>query len=302
MRPSPFFPLALGLLLSGFAGGSASAQVGELPGQVSARIAPPAPVPFGPGELLTYKVKVGFFEVGRGHMQVEGLEEIRGHTTYRVSMGIEGGLWWYDLTDLFRSWFDVEDLVGRRFVKDQDENGKLRYEHWEFFPEERRYERVDKDEKGEIPTSEPLDDISFLYYARTLPLEVGDEYVLNRYYTERGNPVVLRVLRKDTVEVPAGTFETIVVRPIIQTRGLFGQGGEAEVHFTDDDRRLMVYMRAKVPILGSLTLHLRTITEGRPLRAPGGEARDARATSSGGNPGVHSPGVPLPGVLSPGGT
>ncbi len=290
MRPSPFSSLALALLVSAFAGGSTRAQVAELPGQVTARIAPPAAVPFGPGELLTYKVKLGVFEVGHGHMQVEGLEEIRGHTTYRVSMGIDGGIWFYHMTDLFRSWFGVEDLVGRRFIKDQDEDGKLRYEHWEFFPEERRYERVDKDEEGEIPTSEPLDDISFLYYARTLPLEVGDEYVLNRYYTERGNPVVLSVLRKDTVEVPAGTFETIVVRPIIQTRGLFGQGGEAEVHFTDDERRLMVYMRAKVPIVGSLTLHLKNITEGRPLRAPGGEGRDARATSSGDSPGVPSPG------------
>lgn len=290
MRRSPFCPFVMALLLSTFPGGSAWAQVAELPGQVSARIAPPAPVPFGPGELLTYKVKLGVFEVGHGHMQVEGLEKIRGHTTYRVSMGIDGGVWFYHITDLFRSWFGVEDLVGRRFIKDQDEDGKLRYEHWEFFPEERRYERVDKEDEGEIPTSEPLDDISFLYYARTLPLEVGDEYVLHRYYTERGNPVVLRVLRKDTVEVPAGTFETIVVRPIIQTRGLFGQGGEAEVHFTDDKRRLMVYMRAKVPLVGSLTLHLRTITEGRPLRVPGGESKDPGATASGDSPGVLAPG------------
>ncbi len=275
MKRSLFLKAALTLLMMAFGGASAGAQVAEIPGRVTARIAPPAPVPFGPGELLTYQVKLGPFSVGRGHMQVEGLETVRGHLSYRVSMGIEGGIPFYHMTDLFRSWFRVEDLVGLRFIKDQDENGKLRYEHWEFFPEERRYERVDKEDEGEIPTSEPLDDISFLYYARTLPLEVGDEYVLNRYYTERGNPVVLRVLRKDTVEVPAGTFETIVVRPIIQTRGLFGQGGEAEVHFTDDERRLMVYMRAKVPsFIGSLTLHLREITEGRPLRTPGGGTVD----------------------------
>jgi hypothetical protein len=259
----------------------AAAQVPDLPTRVTANIKPPLPAPFGPGELLTYEVKVGFFTVGRGHMQVVGLESVRGARSYHLAMGIEGKALWYRIEDLFQSWIGVHDLVGRRFIKDQDEGGKKRYEHWEFFPEEKRYERVDNGDTGEIPTSEPLDDISFIYYARTLPLEVGDEYVLERYYTPRGNPVVLQVLRTDTVEVPAGTFETIVVRPIIQTRGLFGQGGEAEVHLTNDERRLMVYMRAKIPIVGSLTLHLRTINEGSPLRAPGGQDSDAMAHPSG---------------------
>jgi len=99
---------------------------------------------------------------------------------------------------------------------------------------------------------------------------VGKEYTFNRYFRESGNPVVLRVLRKETVTVPAGTFETVVVRPIIQTRGLFSQGGEAELYFTDDHRRLLVQMRSKVPLVGSISLHLRSITEGRPLRVPPG--------------------------------
>ncbi len=74
--------------------------------------------------------------------------------------------------------------------------------------------------------------------------------------------MLLRVVRRDEVEVPAGVFKTIVVEPTIQTRGLFGKGGEAELHFSDDERRLLVYMRSKVPVLGSLTLHLREIREG----------------------------------------
>jgi hypothetical protein len=227
-------------------------------------------------------VKLGIFTVGQGHMQVVGLETVRGHSTYHLAMGIQGGVPFYSIDDLFQSWIGVSDLVGRRFIKRQEEGGKKRFEHWEFFPEERRFERVDNGATGDIPTSEPLDDISFIYYARSLPLEVGEEYVLERYYTERGNPVVIQVLRTDTVRVPAGEFETIVVRPIIQTRGLFGQGGEAEVHLTNDERRLMVYLKAKVPLVGSLTLHLRTINEGRPLRAPGGEGADATAQPPGG--------------------
>ncbi len=79
---------------------------------------------------------------------------------------------------------------------------------------------------------------------------------------------MLRVLRKETVNVPAGTFETIVVQPIIQTDGLFGQGGQAEVFFSDDERRLLVHLRSRVPIVGSLSLHLRSYEPGTRLSAP----------------------------------
>jgi hypothetical protein len=224
-------------------------------------------VPFGPGEVLDYKLKLGVFGVGEGRMAVVGLDSVRGHGTYHVALSISGGVPFFGVDDVMQSWFDIRTLATRRFIQDVDEGSYERYRHYEIFPEERRYERRDKIAGGELPTSLPLDDVSFLYFVRSLPLEVGEEYSFDRYFKEGGNPVVIRVLRKDTVEVPAGTFETVVVQPIIQTKGLFSQGGEAELHFSDDPRRLLVYLRSKVPLVGSLTLHLKSITEGVPLRS-----------------------------------
>lgn len=225
-----------------------------------------APVPFGPGERAVYQVKLGPVSVGEGHMEVHGLESVRGRRSYRVSMGLSGGIPLARVDNLYQSWIDVEKLASLRFIQDQHEVRYERFRHFEFFPEERRWERSDVDESGELPTDLPLDDISFVYFARTLPLEVGDTYELDRYFKEDGNPVILKVVRKDRVEVPAGTFNTVVVEPIIQTDGLFGEGGEAEIHFTDDDRRIMVQMNSRVPVVGSLSLHLRDLDEGRPLR------------------------------------
>ena len=108
-----------------------------------------------------------------------------------------------------------------------------------------------------------------LFPGLPVPLEVGEEYSFSRYFKESGNPVILRVLRKEVVEVPAGTFRTIVVQPLIKTSGLFGQGGEAELYFSDDEHRYLVLMRSKVPLVGSLSLHLREIEQGSPLVAPG---------------------------------
>ncbi len=82
---------------------------------------------------------------------------------------------------------------------------------------------------------------------------------------------MLRVVRRDTVKVPAGTFRTVVVRPTIKTSGLFGEGGEAELHFTDDEYHTLVLLRSKVRLIGSISLHLRRYdAPSRDIIAPGG--------------------------------
>lgn len=218
-------------------------------------------IPFGVGENLRYKVKAGIFSVGEARMSIGPLDTINGYPTYVAEWHIEGGIPFYSMDSKYRTWMDVENLVSRKFVKDQDEGGRKRYREYDFYPEERRWHRIDYDSTGTLPTSLPLDEISFVYFARTLPLEVGDRYTFHRFFQDDGNPVVLDVIRKDERSVGAGKFRTIVVRPTIQTRGLFAEGGEAEIHFSDDERRLVVYMKSKLPGM-NLTLHLEGIEEG----------------------------------------
>ena len=281
---SRLLPLGTFLLcLMGMSGEPLSGQIPELTGRVSAKLDRPQKVPFGPGEHLTYDVKLGVLgKKGEGFMSVDGLETVRGRTTYRVTMAYQGGFLFAKVRDHFQSWFDVSNLVTLRSIEDTQQIRRKRYKHWEFFPETMVWERHDNGNSGPMPTSEPLDQISFFYFVRTLPLEVGEEYTLNRYFRESGNPVILRVLRKDTVDVPAGTFPTIVVQPIIKSSGLFGEGGEAELYFSDDPRKLLVLMESNIPVLGRLSLHLREITEGSPLTTVGDPGT---SQASGGAPG-----------------
>ena len=232
-----------------------------------------ARTPWGPGERLEYNVKLGVFSVGEGHMTLSAPDTVQGRPTYHATMGIEGGVPFARVDDETHSWFDTRSLQTWRFIQDINEVNYESFRHYEMFPERRRWERQDNDESGPLGSSIPLDDISFVYYIRTLPLEVGKTYTLSRYFKEDGNPVVVRVLRKDTRDVPAGTFETIVVKPVIRTDGLFAEGGNAEIHFSDDERRLLVYLRSEIPVVGSITLHLKNIQEGLPLNP------DARAAA-----------------------
>ncbi len=224
-----------------------------------------ASVPFGPGERAIYQVKFGPFSVGEGRMEVAGVEEVRGHSSYRIEWAISGGVPGARVNDRWQSWVDVEGLYSHRHIADISEVRYRAYRHWEFFPREGRWLREDNGEEGELGSSQPLDEVAFVYYVRTLPLRVGDVYTLPRYFRESGNPVVVRVLRKDRITVPAGTFNTVVVQPIIRTRGLFSEGGKAEIHFSDDHRRILVQMQSRLSF-GSLSLHLRSLEEGEPLR------------------------------------
>lgn len=234
-----------------------------LPTRIESRV---AEVPFGPGETAEYQVKLGPLSVGAGLMQVVSVEPVRGHPSYFASWMIEGGIPFARVDDHYRSWFDIETLATRRSIQDIREVRYRAHRRYEIYPEEGRWERLDNDDADTLSTDAPLDDISFIYYVRTLPLEVGETYTLDRYFRADRNPVVVQVLRKETIEVPAGTFDTVVVRPIIKSRGLFGEGGEAEVYFTDDDRRILVRLSSRVPVVGSLSLHLRDYQEGTRLR------------------------------------
>src|SRR5439155_211759 len=71
---------------------------------------------------------------------------------------------------------------------------------------------------------EPLDDASFLYWIRTLPLEVGKRYEYARYFRPDRNPVILEVVKRERVSVAGKKWRALVVSPKIpQGRGIFAE-------------------------------------------------------------------------------
>ena len=72
----------------------------------------------------------------------------------------------------------------------------------------------------------------------------------------------IRVLRRERVQVPAGTFDAIVVQPTVKTRsGIFGEDGRAEVWLSDDDERVVLQLKSNLSI-GSLNLYLKSHRRG----------------------------------------
>jgi len=217
------------------------------------------PVPFSIGERLEYDVKFGVLKVGSGRMEVLGIETIRGREAWHTAFTVKGGTFFYKVNDRLESWIDIETFASLRHVQDLQEGKRDRERRFEIYPDRLVYTENDSEER---PTArDPLDDGSFLYFIRTVPLTVGQTYDFPRYFRPDRNPVRVRVLRKESVKVPAGRFDAVVIQPIIKSKGIFSENGQAEIWLSDDDRRIMLQMKSNLSF-GTLNLYLKSYTAG----------------------------------------
>lgn len=222
----------------------------------------PQVVPFGVGETAVYDVKFGSVRVGTAMTEVKGIEDVRGIRAWHTVFTLHAGTLFFKVNDVFESWIDRSSFSSLRFYQTQDEGSNERRKRYEIYPDRGIYVEMDKKPPRQHEgVKDPLDDGSFLFFIRTVPLEVGNIYESNRYFRPERNPVRVRVVRKETVEVPAGTFKCIVVQPVIRTPGIFSENGQAEVWLSDDPRHIPVQIKSRLSF-GSINLYLKSYKAG----------------------------------------
>ena len=207
------------------------------------------------GERLTYDVKLGPIKVGKASMEVVGIETVRDRPTWHTRFQVSGGTLFFRVDDVLESWIDTATFSSLRFRQQLSEGSRDRFYEYEIFPERAAYIERGKPEKPSV--SLPLDDGSFLYFLRIITLEVGATYEFERYFVPEKNPVRLDVLRTERIEVPAGKFDALVIRPTIKAKGVFSESGRAQVWISNDENHLLLQMTSHLKF-GTLSLHLRS--------------------------------------------
>lgn len=202
---------------------------------------------------MEYRASYGKLHVGSGRMQLAGRDTARGLLLWRASFVIAGGLWPATVRDSLTSWFDSVSFTTLRSAREQREPRYKASKLFEIYPDRGVYSPRGGPEHPTVP--EPLDDVSFVYFVRTLSLEPGQCYELRRYFRPEGNPVVIRVVRREPVTVPAGTFNAILVHPEITTSAMFSQNSRAELWLSDDSLHIPVKLQTSLPF-GSINLYL----------------------------------------------
>lgn len=239
-----------------------------LPEVVDARLIPIPPPDrvlrtFSPGERLTYAIKFGPLRAGTAVLSVEGYEWANGGLCYRLRSTVRSTGFFskiFPVDDLTESWLDADSLFSRRYVRILRE-GKYR-----------KNEAVQIDSKlglgyyaprGDTVAVAPAsqDVLSVLYYARGLPLDVGLGMLIPGHVDRKNVPFELRVLKRETVNAPAGRFQCGVVEPLLRSAGLFKQEGRVTLWVSDDLHRYPVIVRSRVKV-GSITAVLESIRPG----------------------------------------
>jgi len=226
----------------------------------AAAIVPPAvAVPFTVGERLVYGARYGPFSVGTATMRVAGIDTVRGVEAVHFVFLIDGGALWYHIHQNLESWVGRHDFRSRRFLNQTEEKGKTWERKFEIYPDSGFYREAGRDTTA--PTvPDPLDDAAFLYWIRTVPLEIGKRYEYRRYFRPERNPVIVDVLKRERVGVAGKKWNAIVVRPRIPNGGgIFAEKADARMWLSDDSLRIMLALQSKFSF-GQVTLKLKEIS------------------------------------------
>jgi hypothetical protein len=202
--------------------------------------------PFGPGEELVFNVQSSRFgNVGKASMRVTA-DTLRGRDVYLFAFDMSAKVVLFKAKDRTRSWVDPTEFTTLRYTKHESSPLMKRVEDVDVFPEEHRWQTAAGTFLSE--THEPLDELSFLYFIRTLPLDSGAVYSLDRHFDPARNPVVVSVMSRDTGVV----IVEMKVKDPRQSTGV----GLIRLSLTDDEYRLPLRMESTMGVGGTMTMTL----------------------------------------------
>lgn len=92
------------------------------------------------------------------------------------------------------------------------------------------------------------DPLSAFYAMTRWELNIGQSSFIDIFDNEKLWNTEVKVLKREKVNVPAGEFETIMVKPILQSEGIFPKTGDMYIWATDDENKLPVKLKSKATI------------------------------------------------------
>ena len=215
-----------------------------------------AAVPWRPGEYFQFSIDWNGLNGGGSLMQVQNLTRLDGRRVWRIVTKAESNSFvskFYKVRDRAETYVDAESLFSRRFIKHLREGGYKKDIDVKFDQESRKAVYSDG-HVAEVPSG-VHDVLSAFYYVRTQPLPTGATLRIPTHDNKKSYEMEVKVHKRERVEVPAGKFDCVMVEPILKSEGVFKSKGSIYVWLSDDNRRIPVLVRSKVPV-GSIAVSL----------------------------------------------
>ncbi len=214
---------------------------------------------FGVGERLLFDVNFGIITAGYAEMLIPKLDTVMGNTTYQVQFNVRSTPtfdMFFEVRDRYETYLDTAGIFPWRFEQHIKE-GKFKRDYSAYFDQKNH---VAQTPDGDFPIPPFVHDImSAFYYARTIDFtgfKVGQRVKLMNFFKGKSNPLEIKYLGTQKIDVDAGTFNCIIVEPMVKEGGLFKSEGRILIWMSNDERRIPVKVNTKV-IIGSIDAELK---------------------------------------------
>lgn len=223
----------------------------------SEEVLPATARPIRAGEYLKFSVRYGFISAGDAILEIPDVRQWHGRPVYTLVARAESNKFFsafYKVRNRIESFWDTTGYFSRRFYENRREGG-YREQTEILFDYDRGEAIYPKDGQAVAIPPQCQDALSSFYFTRTQALPLGGSVIFDYHASHKSQPIEVRVLGRQRVETPAGTFNCVVIEPILKAGGIFKNQGRLVIWMTDDDRRMPVMMKSKVTI-GSISVVL----------------------------------------------
>ncbi len=214
-------------------------------------------LPFSIGEKLSYDISLARGnKVGDAKMWIEGPTVVRGTTTYALRFDSRVKVALFTGVSTSGSWFDPIRKTSLRYYK--RERSLVTHDDVavELYPGEKRWTSQDGT-NGDSPSDSSLDELSFIFFIRTLPLTPGGSFRFNRHFDLARNPVVVNIIRREVTATPIGELRTVLVEMRVRDPKHYKGEGLIRINLTDDECRLPARIESTMPVVGKAIMALK---------------------------------------------
>ncbi len=215
---------------------------------------------FGPGERLKFEVRVLSVLGGYATLQVGGPVTVSGRPCLSLTALANSAFPFstvYPVQDTQTSYFDAVDFLSWKFENNVHE-GDYKARNQELYDQFKHKMVRQHNLDAPLTVTTPAfaqDIISCFYYFRLMDMRVGGHYVIPTCSGGSNYQLLIDVVGKERVTVPAGTFDCLKARPQVKSGTVFRNKEDIVIWVTDDARHIPVKVESAI-VVGSISIDL----------------------------------------------
>ncbi|TXD52438.1 MULTISPECIES: DUF3108 domain-containing protein [unclassified Polaribacter] len=218
---------------------------------------------FKGGESLRFKMSYsGFLRAGTAVLEVKETALNGKKVFHTIGTGWTSGMikWFFEVDDVYESYFDKDTIKPYLFKRKIDEGGYLKHRITSFnYKAKTAYvQDFTTQQDTSIAFNNVQDMLSSFYYLRTVDtkgLKKGDEIKLDMFLDSQVYPFKLLFLGREVLKTKFGKVNSLVFIPLVQSGRIFEAEESVKIWITDDANKIPIKMTASLAV-GSLRAEL----------------------------------------------